>query len=73
MFPIDILMIYVIWGGFIAIVLYGVYRLASTLLDRYLETKRDQTAALREQNDMLQQIAATLKERGASSANKDYK
>ena len=73
MFPIDILMIYVIWGGFIAIVLYGVYRLASTLLERYLETKRDQTAALREQNDMLQQIAAALKERGASSANKDYK
>jgi len=73
MFPIDILMIYVIWGGFIAIVLYGVYRVVSTLLDRYLDAKRDQTAALREQNETLRQIAAALKERGESPANEDYK
>lgn len=73
MFSIGILFVYVIWAGFIAVVLYGLYRVFSALLDRYLEAKRDQTAALREQNETLRQIAAALKERGANPANEDYK
>lgn len=73
MFSIGILFAYVVWAGFIAIVLYGLYSVLTTLLDRYLDTKRDQTAALREQNDVLRQIAAALKGRGDSSANEDYK
>ena len=73
MFPIDILMIYVIWGGLIAIVLYGVYRVVSTLLDRYLGAKRDHTAALREQNETLRQIATALRERGTGTSSEDYK
>jgi len=73
MFSIGILFMYVVWAGFIAIVLYGLYRVLSTLLDRYLDAKRDQTAALREQNETLRQIAAALRDRGESSANDDYK
>lgn len=73
MFSIGILFVYVVWVGFIAIVLYGLYRVLSALLDRYLEAKRDQTAALREQNETLIQIAAALKDRGESSASEDYK
>ena len=73
MFSIGILFVYVVWAGFIAIVLYGLYRVLSTLLDRYLDAKRDQTAALREQNETLRQIAAALRDRGESSANDDYK
>lgn len=64
---------YVVWAGFIAIVLYGIYRVLSALLERYLDAKRDHTAALREQNDVLRQIASALKDRGANSANEDYK
>lgn len=67
MFSIGILFMYVVWAGFIAIVLYGLYRVLSTLLDRYLDAKRDQTAALREQNEALRQIATALKDRGSSS------
>lgn len=73
MFSIGILFVYVVWAGFIAIVLYGLYRVLSTLLDRYLDAKRDQTAALREQNETLRQIAAALRDRGESYANDDYK
>lgn len=73
MFSIGLLFVYVVWAGFIAIVLFGLYRVFYALLDRYLEAKRDQTAALREQNETLRQIAAALKERGTGKANEDYK
>lgn len=73
MFSIGILFVYVVWAGFIAIVLYGLYRVLSTLLDRYLNFKRNPTAALLEQNETLRQIAATLKERVAGTASEDYK
>ena len=71
MFSIGILFVYVVWAGFITIVLYGVYRVCSALLDRYLEAKRDQIAALREQNEMLRQIATALKERGKGNTPPD--
>lgn len=53
---------YLIWGGFIAIVLYGLYRVLSTLLDRYLKAKREHTAALLLQTDALNEIAAAIRE-----------
>jgi len=65
---LGILMIYLIWGGFIAIVLYGLYRMLTLLLDRYLDAKRDQTAALREQNAVLREIASALKGNGDGSS-----
>ena len=73
MFSIGLLFMYVVWAGFIAIVLYGIYRVLSALLDRYLDAKGDHTAALREQNETLRQIAAALRYRGESSAHDDYK
>lgn len=73
MFSIGLLFMYVIWAGFITIVLYGLYRVLSALLDRYLDAKHDHTAALREQNDTLRQIASALKDHGESSTNEDYK
>jgi len=67
MFSLGLLLMYLVWAGFIAIVLYGLYKVLSALLDRYLEAKRDHTAALREQNTVLKEIATALKENG----NKD--
>lgn len=55
------LLIYFIYGGFIAICLYGLYLVLSSLLDRYLVVKRDHTAALREQNEILRDIAKAVK------------
>jgi len=52
---------YLIYGGFIAICLYGLYLVLSSLLDRYLVAKRDHTAALREQNEILKDIARAVK------------
>jgi len=60
MFSFGLLM-YLIYGGFIAICLYGLYLVLSNLLDRYLIAKRDHTAALREQNDILKDIANAIK------------
>lgn len=60
MFSFGLLM-YLIYGGFIAICLYGLYLVLSKLLDRYLAAKRDHTAALREQNDILRDIANAIK------------
>jgi len=68
MFSLGILLMYVIWGGFIAIVLYGLYRVLAALLDRYLDAKRDQTAVLREQNMVLKEIAMALKENGGGNS-----
>lgn len=62
MFSFGILFIYLIWGGFLAIVLYGLYRVLSKLLDRYLYAKNEQTAAMREQNEALKEIAAAIRE-----------
>lgn len=53
---------YVVWAGFIVIVLYGLYRVLSLLLDQYLVAKRDHTAAIREQNVVLKEIADGLKD-----------
>lgn len=50
------LLMYLIYGGFIAICLFGLYLVLSNLLDRYLIAKRDHTAALREQNEILRDI-----------------
>ena len=55
------LFMYLIYGGFIAICLYGLYLVLSSLLDRYLVAKRDHTAALREQNEILKGIAKAVK------------
>ncbi|QQT32877.1 hypothetical protein I6I99_10055 [Sphingobacterium multivorum] len=55
------LFMYLIYGGFIAICLYGLYLVLSSLLDRYLIVKRDHTAALREQNEILKDIAKAVK------------
>lgn len=62
MFSFGIIFIYLIWGGFIAIVLYGLYRVLSILLDRYLSAKNDHTAAIREQNQALKEIASAIRE-----------
>ncbi len=62
MFSFGLLM-YLIYGGFIAICLYGLYLVLSSLLDRYLVAKRDHTTALREQNDILRDILKTVKPR----------
>jgi len=66
-----ILMMYLVWGGFIAIVFYALYRMLTLLLDRYLDAKRDQTAALREQNTVLKEIASALKRNGDASTRSD--
>jgi len=50
-----------VYGGFIAICLYGLYLVLSSLLDRYLLTKCDHTAAVREQNDILRDIVKSIK------------
>ncbi|HLS95015.1 MAG TPA: hypothetical protein VK017_05600 [Sphingobacterium sp.] len=71
MFSIGLLLMYLIWAGFIAIVLYGLYRVLSALLDRYLDARRDHTAALREQNETLKQIASALATRDGTP-NNDY-
>ncbi len=55
------LLMYVIYGGFIAICLFGLYLVLSSLLDRYLIAKRDHTAALREQNEILRDIVKAVK------------
>ncbi len=60
MFSFGLLM-YLIYGGFIAICLYGLYLVFSSLLDKYLVAKREQTAALREQNEVLSDIVKSLK------------
>lgn len=53
---------YLMWGGFIAIVLYGFYRVLSALLEKYLIAKRDHTAALLLQSDALKEIASAIRE-----------
>lgn len=60
MFSFGLLM-YLIYGGFIAICLFGLYLVLSSLLNRYLVVKRDHTAALREQNDILRDIVKSVK------------
>ncbi len=55
------LFMYLIYGGFIAICLYGLYLVLSNLLDRYLIVKRDHTAALREQNEILKDIVKAVR------------
>ncbi len=60
MFSFGLLM-YLIYGGFITICLYGLYLVFSSLLDKYLVAKREQTAALREQNEVLRDIVKSLK------------
>ncbi|MFC6102834.1 hypothetical protein [Olivibacter domesticus] len=71
MFSLGILLMYLIWIGFIAIVLYGLYKVLSALLDRYLVAKHDHTAALREQNKVLKEIAIAMKENGGRSSTTD--
>ncbi len=61
MFSFGLLM-YLIYGGFIAICLYGLYLVLSSLLDRYLVAKREHTAALREQSQALKEIAFSIRE-----------
>ncbi|MFD2554759.1 hypothetical protein [Sphingobacterium tabacisoli] len=62
MFSIGILFMYVVWGGFIAIVLYGLYRVLSALLEKYLIAKREHTAALIQQSEALKEIASAIRE-----------
>lgn len=49
MISLGFLFMYLLWAGFFAIVLYGLYKVLSALLDRYLAAERDHIAALREQ------------------------
>ncbi|MCY4781175.1 hypothetical protein ORI89_16050 [Sphingobacterium sp. UT-1RO-CII-1] len=67
MFGIGIIFMYIVWGGFVAIILYALYRVLSVLLNRYLTYKQDQTAAIREQNEALREIAAALKKQNNNS------
>jgi len=55
------LLMYVIYGGFIAICLFGLYLVLSNLLGKYLIVKRDHTAALREQNEILRDIVKAVR------------
>lgn len=59
---------YLIWGGFLAIVLYGIYRVLLALLEKYLYAKNDQTAAIREQNQALKEIASAIRESNDNNA-----
>lgn len=61
MFGIGIIFMYIVWGGFVAIILYALYRVLSVLLNRYLAYKQDETTAIREQNEALREIAAALR------------
>lgn len=63
MYSIAILMMYVIWGGFVALILFALYKVLSALLDKYLVAKEDQTAAIREQNQALREIATAIAEK----------
>lgn len=54
-------MIYLFLGGFIAVMLYRVYRVLLTILDKYLHAKNDHTAAVREQNEVLKEIATAIR------------
>ncbi|MEN5436590.1 hypothetical protein ABE545_23365 [Sphingobacterium faecium] len=54
-------MMYLIWGSFVALVLYGLYRVLLAILDKYLYAKNDHTAAIREQNEALKEIAAAIR------------
>lgn len=55
------LLIYLIYGGFIAFCLFGLYLVLSNLLGKYLIAKRDHTAALREQNEILRDIVKAVR------------
>lgn len=55
------LLMYLIYVVFIAICLFGLYLVISSLLNRYLVAKRDHTAALREQNEILRDIVKSVK------------
>ncbi|WP_134088540.1 hypothetical protein [Olivibacter sp. XZL3] len=68
MISLGFLFMYLVWAGFIAIVLYGLYKVLSALLDRYLEAKRDHIAALREQNTALKEIATALQANGGGNS-----
>ena len=52
---------YLIYVAFVAICLFGLYLVISSLLNRYLLAKRDLTAALREQNEILRDIVKAVK------------
>ncbi|WP_400263284.1 hypothetical protein ACFX5U_09600 [Sphingobacterium sp. SG20118] len=60
MYSIGLILMYLIWGGFVAMVLYGLYKVLSALLTKYLYAKNDYTAAIREQNEALKEIAAAI-------------
>ncbi|MFD2554785.1 hypothetical protein [Sphingobacterium tabacisoli] len=51
-----------IYGLFIVGLFYGLYKVLSILLNRYLATKREHTAALLLQSDALNEIAAAIRE-----------
>ena len=67
MFGIGIIFMYIVWGGFVAIILYALYRVLSVLLNRYLAYKQDETTAIREQNEALREIAAALRKHNNST------
>ncbi|TDQ79754.1 hypothetical protein [Sphingobacterium yanglingense] len=51
-----------VYGLFIVGIFYGLYKVLSTLLNRYLAAKREQTAALLLQSDALKEIASAVRE-----------
>lgn len=50
------------YGGLIAVLFYGLYKVLSILLNRYLVTKREHTVALLLQSDALKEIAEASRE-----------
>lgn len=69
MLSIGIIFMYIICGEFIAIVLYGLYRVLSALLEKYLVAKREYTAALFLQIDARNEIAKAIRESNGKWTN----
>lgn len=51
-----------VYGLFIVGIFYGLYKVLSTLLNRYLSAKREHTAAVREQSEALIEIASAIRD-----------
>ncbi|WP_437917923.1 hypothetical protein [Sphingobacterium sp. LRF_L2] len=50
------------YGLFIVAIFYGLYKVLSILLDRYLVAKREHTSALLQQSEALKEIASAIRD-----------